>query len=149
MKSQIVEIQVTSSTLQNFFFQNQPFLVKKKITAVEILTAEDMPITPGGNTNITLADLKALVVTFYSTDPENYGQSTSPPQGEWMRQIPAVLMHRLNNGTDPFVYDLYRLFPQEIYWEKSKVSKVNSSGLAASLPAGIVFQVYYEGLESL
>jgi hypothetical protein len=141
VKSQTVILTIpTGSTLMRFNFPTQNFLRYKgiKIVSIEALTTNDMSAGPTGNIVITDALAKGCYFTLYGDDPANPGA-----MGEWLQGIPFMTLHRLSNGTDPFVYDLFKLQPRNIVWEKSFITLAVSPTPAS--PMDIILNVGYTG----
>lgn len=139
IKSQIVELVVpASSTLTRFQFTTQNFLRQKQVVSLETFSINDLLLSPQGYALPTKANLQSAYVTFYGSDPEK-----PDANGDWLQTIPLLSMHRMVNGTDPYVFDLYRLVPRSIVWEKSFIQ------LGAQLGSGsivsFVFNVGYVG----
>jgi hypothetical protein len=141
IKTQLVELPVTASTtLRKFNFPTQNFLRAKQITSIEILSVTDMSVSPQGNTLPTTANLTSGYLTLYGDNPEK-----TNADGEWMQQIPLPVLHRINNGVDPFVFGLYTLVPRKIVWEKSYIEVFAALGNNAAL--SFLFLVGYQGNE--
>lgn len=157
IKYQIVEVQVLAGNTQpSFNFPPQPFLLGKKIISVETFTITDMPLSPVyGNPLPTLAQATSLFFSFYGADPDapsntqpvaTLGQQ--PAQGLWLRTIPFVSIHRVNNHTDPYVFDLCELVPRNIAWEQSNILTKLAGGLDPGTNISIVLLVGYTGIET-
>jgi hypothetical protein len=136
-KLSFVELVGLNTTQRRFQFGQEQFLRQKQIVSIEVFTANDMVTSPQNNPVMDSTLLKNSYVTFYGGDPEN---TTS--YGEWLWRIPMVSLHRLNNATDPFTFDLFRLVPQQIIWEKSYIeTEVDLT----SAPMSFIFSVGYMG----
>lgn len=121
-KSQLIEIVLPGvaggNTQQKIQFPDQPYLRKKPIYAIEILTANDMTTSPQGNAVITSAQMKLSYLTLYLTDPQNVQNV-----GEWIQLAPFALLHPVQNAaTDPFTRSRFELVGQTIYWEKCYIN---------------------------
>jgi hypothetical protein len=140
VKSTLIELQVqANSTGVNFTFDQQQFLLQKDIISLETFTVTDMPISPLGNILPTAANILNSFLTLYGSNPQD-----AQSKGEWLIQIPLITLHRINNGTDPYVWDLYTQVPRNIVWEKSKVTLATGTlGNASTL--SFVFNVGYSG----
>ena len=140
IKSQIVELVVPANSTQvNFTFNFQQFLGQKNIISLETFTINDMPVSPLGNILPTYAQLSNAFVTFYGQNPEDTSSN-----GIWLSEIPMVTLHRMINGTDPYVRDLYSQMPRVIVWEKSKIT-LATGNLGNEAQLSFVFQVGYSG----
>lgn len=151
IKSQLVELVIPAApgSLRKFTFETQNFLRLKQIVSLEVLTDLDASVSPQGNTPLTGAQLITGYITFYGKNPEptvdsGTGKATYS-DGEWVQQIPLSTLHRLNNGTDPFVFGLLNMVPRNIVWEKSYVEFFADLGNETS--ACVLFNVGYSGNE--
>jgi|SRR5579859_192834 hypothetical protein len=118
IKSQLVENPINAGSTKNQFnFPTQNYLRLKQIVSIEVLSTADITVCPSGNDVISSAILKQSFLTIYGDNPE-----APNAQGQWIEQIPLVSLHRLNNGTDPFVFGLFNMIPRNIVWEKSFIT---------------------------
>lgn len=141
IKTQIVELPVAAnSTLQSFNFPTQNFLRMKQIISIEVYSVNDLTLSPLGNTLPTKANLSGAYMTLYGQDPEN-----TDSNGVWIESFPLWSLHRLNNGTDPFVFDLFTMVPRNIVWEKSSINI--GDVLGNTDPLSFVFNVGYQGTQ--
>ena len=140
IKTQIVELAVLTpnSTLLRFNFDTQNFLRQKNIVSIESFTANDITLSPTGNILPSTANAQAAFLTLYGSDPESEGS-----KGDWLQRIPYLSMHRMNNGVDPYVFDLFTLVPRNIVWEKSFID--TSALLANASPLSFLLNVGYTG----
>jgi hypothetical protein len=117
IKSQLVENPINAGSTKNRYnFPTQNYLRLKQIISIEVLTVNDISVCPSGNDVITEAILKQSFLTLYGDNPE-----APNAQGEWIEQIPLTALHRISNGTDPFIYGLFNMVPRNIVWEKSYI----------------------------
>ena len=157
IKSQLIEIILPGTaggnTATKIQFQDQPYLRNKFITGIEILTANDVSVSPTGKTPITGAQMKGAFLTLYLDDPGNRKNV-----GEWIQLVPFAIMHRVQNnivaGTalpatpgvqffDPYVRGMYELANQVIYWEKCFISLGAAYNNTADV--SFLFNVYFNG----
>lgn len=118
IKSQLVENPINAGSTKNQYnFPTQNYLRLKQIVSLEILCITDMTVAPSGNDLISSALLQQSYLTLYGDNPE-----APNAQGQWLEQIPLVSLHRISNGTDPFVFGLFNMNPRNIVWEKSFVT---------------------------
>jgi hypothetical protein len=148
LKTQLVESKtvLASSTQLRIQFPTQVFLQDKNILSIEAYSIHDMSITPGGNVLPTAANMLQSVLTLYSNDPENPTAS-----GEYVTQFPLLSLHRMVNGTDPYVFELPKLIPRVITWEKSYIDFLPTAAnatLGNSASLAYLFNVVYTGLDS-
>lgn len=142
IKSQLVEMPMRAGVMsQRYFFPTQNFLRLKQINSIEVLSANDITVAPSGNAVMSGTLLKVGMLTIYGDNPESPNA-----QGEWMQQIPLVTLHRLVNGTDPYVFGLFNIVARNIIWEKSYVDFFGTPATLADATS-ILFQVGYEGNE--
>lgn len=140
-KSQLVEIVLTGEAAGNqqtkIQFNDQPYLRRKKIVGLEILSATDTPKSPTNNDVTTSAVLQKSYLTLYLNDP------ASPNDvGEWIQQVPLPLLHRLqNSANEPFVRELFALNQQIIYWEKCYITL--PTPVANTANVSYLLQVYF------
>lgn len=128
---QAAEIAVANgSTLTRFYFQDQPQLRNAQIDAIEIYTPGTISATPlSGSTPVTLTDLKKCTLVLYSGDL----------QQTW--SIPLLSLNRINNGTDPYVFELPKFEGVVISWVKSYI---NASAALATTNVAFAFGIYYK-----
>ena len=128
---QAVEIPVSSgSTLTRFYFQDQPQLRNAAIDAIELYTAGTLSATPlSGSTPATTTDLKKCTLVLYSGDLQQC----------W--SIPLLSLNRINNGTDPYVFELPKFEGVVISWVKSYI---NASAALSTTNVAFSFGVYYK-----
>lgn len=129
VKTQIVEIPVTAnSTLTKFNFNTENFLRSKQIISIEAYTVNDYTDSPLGNTLPTSDNFKSAYLYLYGDNPEDPGA-----KGVWLQGIPMWNLHRLNNLTDPYVFELFELVPRVIVWEKSYITTQDVLGNTVNL----------------
>lgn len=139
IKTQIVELPVlANSTLQSFNFPTQNFLRQKQIMSIEIYSVHDMTLSPLGNVLPTTANLSTAYLTLYGENPED-----PEAKGVWIENFPLWSLHRLNNGTDPFVFELPVFMPRNIVWEKSSI--ITGAVLGNTSNLSWVLNVGYQG----
>lgn len=143
IKSQLVESNpvlagIVKSRVQ---FPTQNFLRLKQIVSIEILTPNDVSALPSGNGILASTIMKQSFLTLYGDNPE-----APNAQGEWLQQIPLFTLHRLSNGTDPFVFGLFNMLPRNIVWEKSYIDIIGTYS-APEADSAFVFNVGYMGNE--
>lgn len=118
IKSQIVENPINAGSTKNQFnFPTQNYLRLKQIVSIEVLTTNDMTVAPSGNAVISDAILKQSYLTLYGDNPE-----APNAQGQWIENVPLASLHRIINGTDPYVFGLFNMTPRNIVWEKSFIT---------------------------
>jgi hypothetical protein len=141
-KSQLVELINPGisggNTATRIQFNDLPYLRKKRITGIEILTSSDMSASPTNGTPISAAQMEKSYLTLYLNDannPENVG--------EWIQNVPFTLLHRVQNGSaDPFVRQMFELVGQVIYWEKCYITL--STAFANTTNVSFLLQVYFK-----
>lgn len=142
IKTQIVELVVpAASTLTRFQFPTQNFLRNKHIVSLDVFSVNDLTLSPQGYTLPTKANLQSAYVTFYGADPEK-----PDAMGDWIQNLPLLTMHRMVNGTDPYVFDQFKLVPRILIWEKSYI--LLGAALGNTAITSFVFNVGYLGLET-
>lgn len=169
VKTQLVELFVqgipsTGNQGTRFYFNDQPFLRSKPIISLETYFFEDSAgigssggmISPANNPVVTAAIGTSSYLTLYGNDPETppkfpqSGQTTAQSgvvaQGEWIQQFPLSSLHRVNDGTKSFVYDLSTWIPRIIIWEKSYVTLPIPSANTANY--SFIFNVGYIGIDT-
>ena len=143
-KSQLIELILPgvagaghlSAKLQ---FNDQPYLRGKRITGLEVLTVNDMTISPSNRTPISVAQMKTSFLTLYLNDPQN-----EKNVGEWIQDVPLTLLHRIQNAaSDPFARQMFELVGQVIYWEKCYLTL--PTPFANTTDISFLIQVYFEG----
>lgn len=140
IKTVAVELQIdTASTLQVFNFSTQNFLRAKEIVSLEILTPNDVSLTPLGFALPDISVFSSAYLTLYGANPENKNAF-----GDWVQKVPFYSMHRIDNGTDPYVRDLFTLLPRNIVWEKSTISIGTALGNSGG-PVSFLLNVGYIG----
>ena len=144
-KSQLVELKVfgvatTGNTGTRFQFQDQPYLRFKSIVGIDTYNNSDVPTSPTGASVITPAQLITGFLTLYINDVDNPSSV-----GEWMQNIPLVMMHRVGSPTtsNVFVFDPMLMAGQTIIWDKSYVTL--STPLANTTDKSFLFNVYFQG----
>ena len=130
-KSQLIELVVPGvaggNKQLNFVFPDQPYLRGANISAIEVLTEDDMTVSPQQNPLITSAQMQTAYLTLYCTDVQPKGFVApvgSPPGGvgQWIQLVPFADLHRVQNAvTAPFVRDGFQMAGQIVYWEKCQV----------------------------
>jgi hypothetical protein len=142
IKTQLIELVVpANSTLVNFTFNQQQQLLMKDIISIETFTVTDFPLSPLGNVLPTYAQLAKGFITFYGSNPQD-----TNAKGQWLYNKPLISLHRVINGTDPYVRDLWTLMPRNITWEKCQINlPVGPLGNTEQL--SFVFDVGYSGNE--
>lgn len=153
MKSAIIELVVPAgSTKLSFTFDPQPFFNGKKIVSIEIYSSNDMTLSPLNNAVATPAAISTGYLTLYGADPSSpnnqnaVNTNPAPPYGEYNQQIPLWDLHRLNNGTDPFVEDIYQMVPRNITWNKSYINL--GAALAPAEATSFMLSVGYIGVDN-
>lgn len=129
------------ATARNPTFQNNPYLNNTQLLSLEIYSPTDVPNAPSGNALFSTAVMSTGFLCLYSSDPQT-PVGIQSPQGLWLNQIPLWDLHRINNGTDPFVYDLYEFFPRSIVWEQSYVQL--TANPANTVDSSFLFNVGYQ-----
>ena len=120
-------------------FPDQPYLRNVQTLGIEILTVNDMTLSPSNRAPVSTAQMKTAYLTLYLNDVDN-------PQdvGEWVQNVPFALMHRVQNSTpDPFVRPVYELAGQRIYWEKCYITL--PVAYANTADVSFLLQVYFKG----
>lgn len=108
------------NTGTTFQFSAQTFLNNKKTLSIEVYSVADLPTSPLNNPLVTMAQLKTAYLTLYFQDP-----SPNPlvnRAGEYVNKYPLVALHRVQSGTDSFVWELPKFVGQIITWEKSFIT---------------------------
>jgi hypothetical protein len=136
--SQLVEIIVpANSTQTRIQFVDQPYLRNKKITALGIYSANDVPISPQGNAVATAGIVSTAFLTLYTTDPMNPSN-----QGQWIQQIPLWEFHTTQNAAnDPYSNYKYYMAQQTIIWEKSYIEL--TVGIGSGDPTSFLLNVSF------
>lgn len=155
-KSQLIEVILPGIAGGNgatkIQFQDQPYLRNKKITGIEIFTANDMSASPTNKTPITGEQMKKSYLTLYLNDVQN-------PQdvGEWIQNVPFVSMHRVQNNiisptalpvapgvqySEPFVRQPFELQDQVIYWEKCYITL--ATAFTNTTDVSFLLQVFFK-----
>lgn len=153
IKYELVELVVpANSTLTVFTFDPQPHLQNEKIVSLEVYTVNDLTSSPQGNGLPTTANFQSAYLNLYGADPDSplnanpVNSNPPPPMGNWMKPIPLWSLHRLNNGTDPYVFELFEIEPRNIIWNKSIIQ--TGAVLGNSAPVSWLVLVGYTGLSN-
>lgn len=110
---ELVEIQVGAGYTQNIIKipdqedlrSDQTFDIA--VQAIEIYLDTDMAFSPSNNPVATFAIMQNSFFTFYCDGEEEY------------YQLPMGMLHRINNFTDPYVWELFKMRNKQITWTKS------------------------------
>ena len=144
-KSQLVELKVfgvagTGNTGTRFQFQDQPYLRFKSILGIDTFNGTEVPKSPTGATVVTSTETTLGFLTLYINDVDNPSSV-----GEWMQNIPLVLMHRVEQPAtgNVFVFDPFLMYGQTIIWDKSYITL--SSPLNNTADRSFLFNVYFQG----
>lgn len=127
-KTQLVELVVAGisggNTQTNFQFTPQTYLQGKRMSSLEIYAAHECPNSPiSGNLLVPAANVNNAFLTLYFADPDNNNAS-----GQFIQYRLLWLFHRINNGTDPYVWHLPVMDGQVVTWEKSFVTMAAAPG---------------------
>lgn len=141
-KSQLVELKIFGisggNTGSQFNFQDQPYLRNKKIQGIESFEANEVPITPTGAATVNNAEYVKGFLTLYTNDVKD-----PKSVGEWLQNIPMVVLHRVQNATPtPYVRLPYILAGQTIIWDKCYIRL--TSPLNNTVDKSFIFNVYFE-----
>ena len=140
-KVQLIEIAIpgtgSANTQTRVTFPDQPFLRTKYINSLEIYTSNEITTSPLGNAILSSAQLKTGYLSLYGQDPES-----QQSEGVWFQLVPLVDLHRIVNGTDPYVFHPYEIEPRQIQWEKSQFFFSAQLGNTAAL--SILLKVGYQ-----
>lgn len=153
-KSQYVELSVTGGLgVNEFTFQPQTYLQGRRITSIEVYSGNDISGTRTGLTVVSVAQLKTCFLTLYCNDTNYPIKSVDSPKGtytgdafgEWFKLVPLWNFHRIANGTDPYVRDLFKTDGNLIVtWEKSTVITTNPALFVTGTTYAFLFNVGYE-----
>lgn len=153
MKSAIIELVVPAgSSKLSYTFDPQPFFNGKKIVSIEIYSANDYTLSPLNNAVAPSTAISTGYLTLYGADPSSPNNANAvntnpaPPYGEYVQQVPLWDFHRLNNGTDPFVYDIYQMVPRNITWNKSYITL--GAAFTPDDATSFMFSVGYIGVDN-
>lgn len=113
-KYEFVEVIVpgVASTGQTGTIWNFPDLPKLRYTsllALSVYTANNITVTPSGNTPTTTAIMQKSFLVLYSDDRQD------------LYRIPLTDLNRTQSSTDPFVRQLFEFKGQKITWDKSYI----------------------------
>lgn len=141
LKSQILELVVAGVSGGNtqvvMYFTDQPFLRDKLLNSIECYNATDIPKSPLGNALVSSAQMSEAYLTLYGDDPESIDGA-----GQWVQQVPLVSLHRVNNGSTPYVFQLDDFYPRKITWEKSFITL--TTALANTTNLSFIFNIGYQ-----
>lgn len=139
-KSQFVELVVAGvaggNTQTHVQFTPQVYLQGKPTFFIEAYTGNDVTISPLGNAVATVAQFKLATLTLYMSDPDD-----PKSFGNWVQNMSLWDLHRIQNGTDPYVKELFKMAGPYITWEKSYIDL--SSALANTTNVSFLFNVGY------
>lgn len=154
-KSRLITVTFsTSYASPQITFGTQYDLNDAQILALQVYTADSLPISPNGNAVLTYAQTQGLLLNFYTNDPDSTklddnGSVISQNEGLYIYQKPAVsLISMVNNSTaaiKPYAPELFRLAGQAIQWGKSTIDIKVALGNAGG-PVDFVMEVFYQGL---
>jgi hypothetical protein len=142
----MLEFVLPIGTTQVIQIQNQELLTGARIFDIETFTIDDLPVSPGGNPVLTLAQLQAGYLQLQTSDPTTPfvpAALTSSNIGYWVDQTPLINCHKIQNGTDPFLRNGFPLNGNStIYWGKSKIL-FPGAGITTSVVNSLVLGVSY------
>lgn len=143
IKSQLIEVVLPGiaggNNTTKIQFPDQPYLRNVQTLGIEVMSNNDMTLSPSNRTPLTTAQLKTCYLTLYLNDPDN-------PQdvGEWIQNVPFAMLHRIQNAaTDPFVRFPFEMAGQRIYWEKCYITLPVAFANVADI--SFLIQVYFKG----
>lgn len=115
-KTQLIELIVQAgSTAGVFNFTPQPFLYDKNVISLEIFSSNDISLSPQGLPLMNSVDMSKAYLNLYYVDDFGGG-------GIWNNSIPLWDLHRIINGVDPYVRDLFGFNKYSPQWEKSNIT---------------------------
>jgi hypothetical protein len=121
-KTQILELIVQGGSTSGVFnFTPQYYLNDKQIISMELFSANDVSVSPQGFPLMPSTAISKAYLNLYFTD--NFDGS-----GIWVNNLPLWQLHRLVNGMDPYVRDLFGFNKYCIQWEKSNVTVPGGPG---------------------
>lgn len=140
-KTQWVELIVQGvsggNTQNQINFTPQNYLNGMEVLSIETYSVNDVPLSPNQNALPTITQLKSAFLTLYMTDPDKPSDI-----GQWVYNVPLITLHRVQNGTDAFTRELFRLSRSVISWEKSFISV--SPALSNTTNISFLFNVGYQ-----
>lgn len=146
-KAQSLELVVNGASGGNtqgqFQFQPQPFLQGKNISSIEVYSANDVTVSPLQNALVTVAQLKSSFITLYMQYAVSGQTGKLGTPGNWVQQMPLWNLHRISNGSDPYVRDLFQLYLPVITWEKSYITYTATGGLGNTSNLSYLFNIGY------
>lgn len=116
-KTQLIEVIIhQGTTATRFNIPDQPQLRQKKTLSIEIFNADDVTVSPSGNTTVSGANVERSFLTLYIN--ESNGIS-----GEYVQNIPLTALHRCIVGTtNAYVYQIAEFNNKMIDWSKSYIT---------------------------
>lgn len=143
-KTQNVELIIPGvsggNTQTVFNFVPQPYLQGKYVSSLEVLYPLDLPLSIGGITLLESAHMANTFITLYFYNPDDKKDTVG---GQFIQNRPLVLFHRINNGTDPYVFAVPEMAGQQIMWEKSNISFASTAPPNNTAQRVIVLDVGY------
>lgn len=134
-KTQILELVVQANATSGVFnFTPQYFLNDKEIISLELYSPNDVTKSPQGFPLMPVSAIDMAYLNLYFTD--NYGGS-----GIWVNNLPLWSLHRLVNGTDPYVRDLFGFNKYALQWEKCNITLPAAPGNGVT--SSFLFNVGY------
>lgn len=139
-KLQIVELPVTSTGSANtagvFNFTPQFYLSNKQIISLEIYSPTDVTLSPQGFPLVDSAIMSNCFLNLYYTD-KNGGE------GIWVNNLPLWDLHRIINGVDPYVRDVFGFNRFMLQWEKCFINCSTIGGIGLTQTKSFLLQVGY------
>lgn len=107
-------------------FNPEQFLQNRQIFSIEVFTALDVPTSIGNLPTATADMLSGMFLTLYCSDVnlplQKAGDSFNGQGfGHWIKNIPLLQLHRMNNQTDSYVRDLFQMYGEIIDLQQSSV----------------------------
>lgn len=124
-------------------FTPQQYLQNKQCFSIETFSGADVTTSRTNYPIASVAILETAFLNLYCNDinlPMIGGNGQG--WGLWVRDIPLVALHRVSNGTDPYVRDLFQLEGNLITWELSYVNLTNPALI--TVPTVMLFNIGYK-----
>ena len=122
-------IAVSGQTGTIWNFPDLPKLRYTSLLAMSVYTANNITVTPAGNTPITTAIIQKSFLVLYANDRQD------------LYRIPLTDLIRTQASTDPFVRQLWEASGQKVTWDKCYVQIGSAPGNTSNL--SFCFGIHY------
>lgn len=110
-------------------FTPQQYLQNRQIFSMETFTQDDVPESRSNKDLVTPAMLAGMYLNLYCTDVNlpvqaiaGSSQMSGQGWGLWFRDVPLIALHRVSQGTDAYVRDLFEMYGEYIDFEQSYIN---------------------------